>query len=169
MRKRLIVIIVVSWLATGCGAVGAVAHGYHRYSNPGEGMEPTIHRGQTFDARPVKGGRYEPRRGDVVVFTMPAWTPVPGRPLVKRVVAIGGDTIGCCSNGHVTLNGAPLSEPYLAPRTPESTFGPVTVPPGHLWLMGDNRPVSADSRYHFQDGDKGTVPASAVIGVAVRK
>lgn len=169
MRIRLIAIVAVSWLTTSCGAVGAAMHGYHRYSEPGESMEPTIHKGQTFNARPVETGRYNPRRGDVVVFTTPGWTEVPGAPILKRVVAIAGDTVGCCSNGHVTLNGATLPEPYLAPRTSESSFGPITVPPGHLWLMGDNRSSSSDSRHYIQNRDKGTVPASGVIGIAVLK
>ncbi|MFA1550260.1 signal peptidase I [Actinomadura chokoriensis] len=131
-------------------------------------MEPTIHAGQTFDARPVDQGEYEPKRGDVVVFRMPAWINGRDTPQVKRVVAIPGDRIGCCSpDGRVTLNGAVLPERYLAPGARGMPFGPVVVPPGRLWLMGDNRNASADSRYHVNDDGHGTVPVSAVIGVAV--
>jgi signal peptidase I len=64
--------------------------------------------------------------------------------------------------GRVTLNGTPLPEPYLAPDTSETAFGTVAIPPGQMWLMGDNRAYSADSR-----AGHGPVRASAVIGVAV--
>lgn len=112
----------------------------------------------------------EPKRGDVVVFTMPAWLDGRDKPQVKRVVAVPGDRISCCSpDGRVRLNGTALSEPYLAPNTRESPFGQISVPAGRLWLMGDNRLSSADSRFHIGDAGHGTVPATAVIGVAVLK
>lgn len=170
MRKRLIAMVAVPWLVTGCGAANSAVHGYHRYTDPSVAMEPTIHAGRTFDARPVEHGEYEPKRGDVVVFTMPAWLDGRDKPQVKRVVAVPGDRISCCSpDGRVRLNGTALSEPYLAPNTRESPFGQISVPAGRLWLMGDNRLSSADSRFHIGDAGHGTVPATAVIGVAVLK
>ncbi|MBD2893266.1 Signal peptidase I [Actinomadura sp. RB99] len=170
MRRRVIALAAVPWLVAGCGAANSAVHGYHRYSDPSVAMEPTIRAGQTFDARPVDHGDYKPKRGDVVVFSMPSWLGGRAAPQVKRVVAIPGDRISCCSrDGRVMLNGAALDEPYLAEGTRESTFGPVSVPAGRLWLMGDNRGSSADSRYHLGDGGQGTVPASAVVGVAVLK
>ncbi|GAA4484667.1 hypothetical protein GCM10023191_008120 [Actinoallomurus oryzae] len=162
----MIAMAALPWLVTGCAPASAALHGYHRYTNPSVAMEPTLRVNQTFNARPVRHGRYTPKRGDVVVFTMPSWS-ADGRgtqPIVKRVVAIAGDRIGCCSGGRVTLNGAPLSEPYLAPGTAEAAFGTVAIPPGQMWLMGDNRANSADSRT-----GRGPVPASAVIGVVVLK
>jgi signal peptidase I len=167
MRTRVIAAAAAPLLIAGCAPASAALHGYHRYTNSSASMEPTLRPGQTFNARVVRRGRYEPRRGDIVVFTRANWAaPGPGHnTYVKRVVAIGGDRIGCCSGGRVTLNGRPLDEPYLAPDTPEMSFATVTVPPGHVWLMGDNRPVSADSRI----GGRGAVPASAVVGVAVLK
>jgi signal peptidase I len=86
---------------------------------------------------------------------------------IKRVVGIGGDHVVCCdSDGHVTVNGVPLNEPYIYPGSkPSSTPFDVVVPKGRLWVMGDNRDGSADSRAHIND-QKGTVPASDVIGRA---
>ncbi|MFD0691952.1 signal peptidase I [Actinomadura fibrosa] len=168
MRKRLIAVAAVPWLAAGCGAVNSTVHGYDRYSNPGVAMEPTIRAGQTVDARPVERGRYAPKRGDIVIFRMPAWTGGRDTPQLKRVVAIPGDRIGCCSHpGGVTLNGTVLTERYIKPDARTVPFGPITVPPGRLWLMGDNRYASADSRYHLNDEGHGTVPVSAVVGVVV--
>jgi signal peptidase I len=151
-------------LLAGCGAATAALHGHRRYTAPSEGMEPTIHAGQTFDVRPVRGGKYRPKRGDVVVFDMPGWSAGPSRSFVKRVVAIAGDRIARCSNDKVTLNGAPLAEPYVA-STSGAPFDPVTVPAGRIWVMGDNRAVSSDSRLPGH----GPIPASSVIGVAVLK
>lgn len=172
MLERVITVATVVCLAAGCATVNAAAHGYRRFTVPTASMEPTIHPGQVVDARPVGSGRYVPRRGDIVIFSAPpGWTnPNAGHALyIKRVIAIPGDRIGCCADGHLTLNGAPLSEPYLAPNTEEAPFGPVTVPAGRLWLMGDNRPISADSRMHVHDAEHGTVPTSAVSGVVVLK
>ncbi|HEY5855584.1 MAG TPA: signal peptidase I [Aldersonia sp.] len=102
--------------------------------------------------------------------------------LVKRVIATGGQTVECCDDqGRVLVDGKPLDEPYVVddfPFTPGSLtcdtamksgrcFGPVTVPEGNLWVMGDNRNNSADSRYHVGDSLQGTVPVENVRGKAV--
>ena len=165
----------------------------------------------------------DPHPGDVVVFKAPAdwdgagvtlssnpvahaiqWfgqlvgvVPPSEKDLVKRVIAIGGQTVRCCDdNGNVQVSDHGLSgpwrslnEPYIfensswsKPTTPgvrgpddTRSFGPVTVPAGRLWVMGDHRGDSADSRYHCGDSGSGpncdpvdsTVPASDVIGKAV--
>lgn len=88
---------------------------------------------------------------------------------VKRVVATGGQTVQCCdSEGRVTVDGQPLDEPYIEfdSQIETRSFGPVTVPEGRLWVMGDNRAGSADSRSHVDDGDMGTIPVDNVIGKA---
>lgn len=170
MGQRVIALIAIMGVVTGCSPASAVLHGYHRYKDPSAAMEPTIHIGQTINARQVGHGTYRPKRGDVVLFKMPSWGPGADALYVKRVVAIAGDKIACCSSGkQILLNDAPLSEPYLRPGTEEATFGPITVPPDRLWLMGDNRPISADSRMHVTDADHGTVPTASVVGVAVLK
>ncbi|MCU1615710.1 MAG: lepB [Frankiales bacterium] len=138
----------------------------------------------------------EPKPGDIVVFKGPdTWTPevtvTPpsnwfsgavlwlGRAVgvappseddfIKRVIATAGQTVQCCdSRGRVTVDGKPLDEPYIYQNTPldQRAFGPVTVPEGRLWVMGDHRSNSADSRSHISDRYSGTIAVSDVIGKA---
>ncbi|NYI08408.1 signal peptidase I [Allostreptomyces psammosilenae] len=134
----------------------------------------------------------EPERGEVVVFRDPGqWLgPAPAasdnpvvrfftfiglmpdaneQNLIKRVIGVGGDTIECQGTGPVMVNGEPLDEPYLKPGvTPcgDRSFGPVTVPEGSIWVMGDNRSNSEDSRYH-QNENGGFVPVDDVVGRAL--
>jgi signal peptidase I len=85
------------------------------------------------------------------------------RDFVKRVIAVGGQTVQCCDKqNRVMVDGRPLTEPYafFLGHEPQEEFGPVTVPRDQLWVMGDNRDNSADSRRH------GPVPVRNVIGKA---
>jgi signal peptidase I len=140
----------------------------------------------------------KPQRGDVVVFKDPGgWlqqeqTPKKDDPivvkqfkqgltfigllpsddeqdLIKRVVAVGGDTVKCCDkDGRVTVNGVPLIEPYLNPGNVPSTLKfEVKVPAGRIFVMGDHRANSADSRFHLDEKDRGTVSEDEVVGRAV--
>jgi signal peptidase I len=111
----------------------------------------------------------EIRRGDIVVFKSPE---EPDRDLIKRVIGLPGDRLEL-RRKHIHINGAPLDEPYVqflepladgAPVTPgdlRMEYGPVTVPPGQYFMMGDNRDNSQDSRYW------GFLPAPYVKGRAL--
>ncbi|HET7357108.1 MAG TPA: signal peptidase I [Nocardioidaceae bacterium] len=128
-------------------------------------------------------------RGDVVVFDDPGgrWLSAEGTRtlppfprilaslglyptndhLVKRVIGVGGDHVKCCdTNGRITVNGVPLHEKgYIVNGAqPSSQPFDVVVPTGRLWVMGDNRPDSADSRYHEELPGSGTVPVRDVVG-----
>ncbi|MDQ1619375.1 MAG: signal peptidase [Actinomycetota bacterium] len=107
------------------------------------------------------------RKGLVFVGLAPA---VGEEDLIKRVIGVGGDRVRCCDGtGHITVNGVRLNEPYLYPSDrsqPSAEPFDVTVPPGKLWVMGDHRSVSQDSREHQQQPGKGFVPVSDVVGRA---
>jgi signal peptidase I len=136
------------------------------------------------------------KRGDVVVFRDPNnWLPEPydsttnqfvakaksalvtvgvlpnpaKQYLVKRVVGVGGDRVVCCTkDGKLTINGVEVTEPYIfAGNKPSEMNFDVTVPKDKLWVMGDHRGASADSRYHQEDINKGFVPLSKVTGRVV--
>ena len=134
------------------------------------------------------------KRGDVVVFRDPAnWLPQPMEEatgnsiiskakdvlvfsgvlpnpakqfLVKRVIGVAGDKIICCDKaGGLTINGKKTNEPYIfAGNKPSELDFNVTVPEGKIWVMGDHRGASADSRYHQDDVNNGMVPVSKITG-----
>lgn len=91
--------------------------------------------------------------------------------LIKRVIAVGGDTVECKESGPVKVNGKALKEDsYLFPgNTPcgDRPFGPIKIPQGKLWVMGDHRQDSLDSRYHQDLAGGGTVPEEEVVGRAI--
>ncbi|MFF4404624.1 signal peptidase I [Streptomyces sp. NPDC001262] len=155
----------LSGLAVALGCVlflGGFAWGaflYRPYAVPTDSMAPTIGRDDRVLAQRIHGG--DVRRGDVVVFRDKVWGDVP---MVKRVVGVGGDTVACCDKqGRLTVDGRSIDEPYLGTEGPASPTGfSATVPEGQLFLLGDHRTDSLDSRYHLTDPGHGTVPRDAV-------
>ena len=214
LRTIVVVMIAVAVLlvALYSAVVTFVAQSYRI---PSEAMAPTINTGDRVMVNKFKYHLGSPRPGDVIVFTTPpAWSvgyqsirsdntvvrwlqnalsvvgfvPPDENQATKRIIAVGGHTVECRAATGLTVDGQPVSEPYLDPATmsvdpqvypclgPE--FGPVEVPDGRLWVMGDNRTHSADSRVHCANspsdtqrglvctGDPmaGTIPVDNVIG-----
>jgi signal peptidase I len=114
---------------------------------------------------PARSPLAQAGRGIAAVFGMP----IGSRDYVKRVVGLPGEHVVCCdTGGRVTVDGKPLVEPYLTGPGPASeTSFDVVVPPGRLWVMGDNRADSADSRAHLAAPGGGTVPVDNVVGRVV--
>ncbi|WP_320777668.1 signal peptidase I [Streptomyces sp. CRN 30] len=156
---------VLSGLAVALGCVlflGGAAWGalvYRPYTVPTDSMAPGIVAGDRILAERVDGA--EVRRGDVVVFRQRSWGDMP---MVKRVVAVGGDTVACCTDGRLTVNGEQIEEPYLREGQAAGTTGipEITVPEGRLFLLGDERSGSLDSTAHLTEAGSGAVPRASV-------
>ncbi|HEY2959557.1 MAG TPA: signal peptidase I [Actinomycetota bacterium] len=150
---------------------------------PSRSMQPTLDVGDRVVVNRLSYRVGAPRRGQVVVFlrqtggraTAPespiSWVrravaqgfggaPPGSEDLIKRVIAGPGDVVQG-SQGRVWVNGRALAEPYLRRGSFTSNFGPLRVPPGHYWVMGDNREDSSDSRVF------GPIPRSSLVGHAV--
>ncbi|MFC9925131.1 signal peptidase I [Streptomyces sp. NPDC127190] len=160
LGQRLSGLVVALGLVLFLGGFGWAAVTYRPYTVPTSSMTPTIDAGDRVLAQRVDGA--DVKRGDVVVFEDKSW--VTNAKVVKRVVAVGGDTVSCCTDGKLTVNGKQIDEPYL----PEGSlaeiknFPTVTVPAGRLFLLGDERQGSLDSTAHLTDAAKGTVSRDAV-------
>nr|WP_307835887.1 signal peptidase I [Phycicoccus sonneraticus] len=165
---------------------------------PSGSMEDTLLVGDRVVVSKLTPGPFDLKRGDVVVFEDPGgWLgEVPPTPrtgvsgavhealvfvgllpsesedhLIKRVVGLPGDHVVCCdAQRRLSVNGTPLTEPYLKPGDQASsvTFD-ITVPTGRVWVMGDHRSDSEDSRFHDDagDGSDGSVPIARITGRAV--
>ncbi|WP_190018636.1 signal peptidase I [Streptomyces lucensis] len=169
------------------------------FSIPSDSMQNTLQQGDRVlvdKLTPWFGS--EPERGEVVVFHDPdnwlAGEPAPTpnavqkvlswiglmpsaeeKDLIKRVIGVGGDTVECKKTGPLTVNGKALDEPYVYPgNTPctQDDIGgqfKVKVPKGYIWVMGDHRQNSRDSRYNQSDKNHGMVPVDKVVGRAIVK
>jgi len=89
--------------------------------------------------------------------------------LIKRVIGVGGDKVVCCDKaGKVQVNGVSITEPYIfAGDKPSDVQFNIEIPKGFIWVMGDHRGASADSRFHPDSANNGMVPLSKVVGRAV--
>ncbi|MFF3329995.1 signal peptidase I [Streptomyces sp. NPDC002888] len=169
------------------------------FSIPSDSMQNTLQQGDRVlvdKLTPWFGS--EPERGEVVVFHDPdQWlagepTPDPNalqtflswiglmpsaeeKDLIKRVVGVGGDTVECKGTGPLKVNGKALNEPYVYPGNTPCTMDDqggqfkVKVPKGKIWVMGDHRQNSRDSRYNQSDKNHGMVPVDEVVGRAIVK
>lgn len=111
----------------------------------GRSMEPTLHNN---DRLVISNLFYTPKQGDIVVISEEAGI---GRAIIKRVIATGGQTLDIGEDGTVLVNGLPLDEPYIKEKIAADNHGqhdyPVTVPKDCVFVMGDNRNDSTDSRF----------------------
>ncbi|BBB00475.1 putative signal peptidase I [Actinacidiphila reveromycinica] len=150
-------------VALGCvlflGGFAWAAIVYRPYTVPTDSMEPTVRPGDKVLAERVSGDQVH--RGDIVVFKDKLWGDLPE---VKRVVGVGGDTVSCCdAQGRLMVDGKPVQETYLAaPGQASASKFDTKVPKGELFLVGDNRAVSQDSRLRLDDAQRGAVPAGDV-------
>ncbi len=165
---------------------------------PSPSMNNTLIRDDRVMVSKLTPGPFDLDRGDIVVFADPGgWLglterieqgPVAttinevltwigllpndeGNHLIKRVVGMPGDHVRCCTaDGKILVNGTPIDEPYVHPGdAPSDMPFDITVPPGRLWVMGDHRSDSKDSRYQDAPKDNGTdgsVPIDHVVGRA---
>jgi signal peptidase I len=150
---------------------------------PSGSMEPQLREHDRVVVSLTAYRLHDPNRGDIVVFPSPAApeedhslvgglvddvldTVAVGdrgdRELIKRIVGLPGEVVEA-RDGRVRIDGRALVEPYLAPEVRTDDFGPVTVPEGHVFVMGDNRPNSHDSRF----ADIGPIEIDSIVGRAI--
>lgn len=152
---------------------------------PSASMEPQLRERDRVVVSRLSYRLHEPRRGDIVVFPSPAMPADdegfverlvngvlesialrdPGdRELIKRVIGLPGETIEA-RGGAVLIDGRRLLEPYLPLEVTTGDFGPVAIPDGHVFVMGDNRPNSHDSRF----ADIGVIDVDTIVGRAIAR
>lgn len=162
---------------------------------PSPSMEDTLTKGDRVVVSKLTPGLFDVQRGDVIVFKDPGnWLPAKvdtdkgpiqnaitsaltfvgilphdaGEHLIKRTIGMPGDVVKCCDEqGRLLINDVPIDEVYLKPGSlPSEREFEVTVPEGRLWVMGDNRQQSKDSRSHRDQPGSGTVAMEDVVGRA---
>jgi len=168
----------------------------HFFYIPSGSMENTLQVGDRIAVNKFGALFTDIKRGEVVVFSDPdKWLgnsaesddsgigavvktglitvgvlPDPAKQyLIKRVIGVGGDKVVCCDKaGKVQVNGVSITEPYIfAGDKPSDMQFNVDIPKGFIWVMGDHRGASADSRFHPDSANNGMVPLSKVVGRAV--
>jgi len=126
---------------------------------PSLSMAPTLKINDRVLVNKLSYDLHEVNRGDLVVFESPANEGSATKDLIKRVVGLSGDTVES-RDGRMVVNGEVLDEPYLEDGVTTGPLEKVTIPPNHVWVMGDNRSNSRDSRFF------GAIPESLIIGRA---
>jgi signal peptidase I len=150
-----------------CAALVIRALAVQVYLVPSGSMQPTLDVGDRVLIEKVSRWWTAPSRGDVVAFDgTDVWgSAANGQMLAKRVIGVAGDHVLCCdAEGRVRVNGQAVSEPYASGR---SAAFDITVPAGRLWLLGDDRAHSEDSRLFLHTPGQGSVPVSHVFGRVV--
>lgn len=153
------------------------------FSIPSESMVPQLEAGDRVVVSKTSYRLHDVRRGDIIVFPHPQAEPdraslptrvahdlletvglhkPPEDELIKRVIGLPGEVVGA-EDGHVVVDGRALIEPYLPPGTLTGSFGPTVVPDGHVFVMGDNRGNSADSRVI------GPIEVDTIVGRAIAR
>lgn len=166
-----------------CLALVVKSHAAQAFSIPSSSMEPQLEVGDRVLVSRTAYRLHDVRRGDIVVFPHPQATPDddplleavakdaletvglrdPGDDeLIKRVVGLPGEQISA-QDGQVVVDGRPVIEPYLPDGVVTGDFGPVEIPAGHVFVMGDNRGGSMDSRFI------GTIDIDTIVGRAVAR
>lgn len=162
-----LVLAVVGAVAAAIGVVKVL--GYGMVTVPGGSMAATIPPGTTVVYSWGEGR--EIHRGDLVVFQADALPGVPGGRLLKRVIAVGGDRVFCCDPANrIEVNGKSVTEPYLDPKVSLAEGAlpfSAQVPEGAIFVAGDTRDNSRDSRIYVDAPGNGAIPLSKVNGVVV--
>lgn len=132
LAEAIVPAVILALLITQFVAQAKIVHG--------RSMEPNLHTGQRVIIEKISYHFYQPERGDIIVVSLND----DALPLIKRVIALPGETISI-EDGRVLINGRVLDEPYLS-HIQQRNYATFTVPPNHVFVMGDNRLDSRDSR-----------------------
>lgn len=149
--KALVVAVLIAW--------GIHQFLFQQYVVDGRSMVPALQNGDRLLVDKIPYDLGPPKRGDVIVFRAPAEYAGPqGEYWVKRVIGLPGDTVAV-KHGHLILDGRRVPETFInGPMDPSKDSGPFKVPPGTVFVMGDNRNLSFDSRY------VGPIADSQIVG-----
>lgn len=161
-------VMVIGIAAAAAAFFGFVGVAHVQLRNPGGAMDPTIPAGASVTMAEVGGDQVH--RGDIVVFRSTAWPDSiqPESLSVKRVIGIGGDSLATDAAGHLGVDGKAVTEPYTR-NDGEDRFDPFTVEvaPGNVFVAGDWRTNSRDSRLYVDGANHGGIPVQDVVGIVV--